>query len=332
MSRRLFFDEVKDFNRLSDCTEKVEIALSRLENPVDITDEKIKLYQDYLFKNAPGLVEQFVDMNRISVFPLLVKYRTIRKSNILEFTEYARETRKMDILSYLMDVGWQLRTNPKAMDIMPKFTPGKSALPHNFVADFSSAKPGRIVWLGNPVIPWKVLENKNGRLLLLSVFVLDCLPFEDFYDPFYFTMSYDRTCWPYSTIRKHINNEFLPDLLSEREMERTVPVYISADDVLTFESREGLKSDRMFLLSKAETERYLKTEKERMAPVTSYGLRSMLYNDFDNYAYWWLRTPGQYDVEKMYVLDGRITSRNSLVGGDHFNYLGVRPAIYYNYK
>ncbi len=331
MTRKSFFDEIKDFNRLSDCTEKVEIAISRLECPVDITEEKVKMYQDYLFKNAPVVVPQFVDMNRVSVFPLLVKYRTIRKSNILKFTEYARENKKLDILSYLMDVGYNLRTNPKSLDIAPKFTIGKSKL-EEAVPDYSFCTAGQIIWLGQPAMPWKVLENKNGRLLLLSEYVLDCLPFEDFYDPFYFSMSYDRTRWPFCTLRRHINNEFFPYLLSEEEKQNVIPVYISADDVLTLESREGIKEDKMFLLSKQEAERYLKTEKDRFAPVTSFGVRSMLYNDFDTYAYWWLRTPGKYDVEKMYVLDGVITSSNSIVGGDHFNYLGVRPAMYYKSK
>ncbi|MBP0979962.1 MAG: hypothetical protein J6Q18_00195, partial [Oscillospiraceae bacterium] len=195
--------------------------------------------------------------------------------------------------------------------------------------DYSQSKPGDIIWLGRVPMPWKVLENKGGRLLLLSVYVLDCLPFEDFYDPFYFSMSFDRTRWPFCTLRRHINNEFYTSLLTEEEMQRVVPVYISADDVLSFEKREDAKEDRMFLLSKPEAEKYLKTEKDRMAPVTSFATRSMLYIHFENYAYWWLRTPGQYSVEKMYVLDGTITSDNSIVGGDHFNYLGVRPAMYF---
>ena len=61
-------------------------------------------------------------------------------------------------------------------------------------------------------------------------------------------------------------------------------------------------------------------------------IKSSPYDTFETYAYWWLRTPGQYTVEKMYVLDGRFTSSNSLVGGDHFNYLGVRPAMYFQVK
>ena len=331
MNSTPYFDEIKDFTRLADCTEKVEIALSRLENPIGITEDKILLYQDYLFKTAPVIVPQFIDMNKISVFPLLVKYRTIRKANVLKFTEYARESKKMDILSYLMDAGYQLKTKPANLHIAPKFTLGKSKVVSDYTPDYSGAKPGQIIWLGRAAMPWKVLENKNGRLLLLSVYVLDCLPFEDFYDPFYFSMSFDRTRWPHCTLRRHINSEIYNSLLSDSEKEKIVPVYISADDTLTFEEREGLKKDNMFLLSKSEVEIYLKNKKERMAPITAFGVRSKLYNDFDTYAYWWLRTPGQFTVEKMYVLDGNITSSNSIVGGDHFNYLGVRPAIYYKY-
>ncbi len=325
-----YYDEIKDFTRLADCTHKVEIAISRLENPYGITEEKMVMYQDYLHGNRTDVVMQFIDMNKLHILPLLVKYRLIKKSNILKFIEYAREKRKMDIMSYLMDVGNQLRTRPKLMDIAPKFTPGKSVLPQALQPDYSRAKAGDIIWLGCVPLPWQVLENKAGRLLLLSEYVLDCLPFEDFYDPFYFSMSFDRTRWPFSTIRRHINSDFYNSLLTDDEKKKVVPVYISADDTLTFENREDAKQDFMFLLSKQEAEKYLRTEKDRLAPVTSFATRSMLYNHFETYAYWWLRTPGQYLVEKMYVLDGRFTSRNSLVGGDHFNFLGVRPAMYFS--
>ena len=326
-----YYDEIKDFLRLADCTEKVEIAISRLENPVGITEEKILMYQEYLFGDRLDVVMQFIDMNRLHIMPLLVKYRLIKKSNVIKLTEYAREKRKMDTMSYLMDVGNQFRTQPKKMDIVPKFVKGKSSLPSAEKADYSGAKPGDIIWLGTTLMPWKVLENKNGRRLLLSEYVLDCLPFEDFYDPFYFSMSFDRTRWPFSTLRRHIGSDFYNNLLTDEEKQRIIPVYISADDKLTFEKREDAKEDRLFLLSKQETERYLKNEKSRLAPVTSFATRSMLYNHFETYAYWWLRSPGEYTVEKMYVLDGRITSSNSLVGGDHYNYLGVRPAFYFKY-
>ena len=332
MTTTVYFNETKDFTRLSDCTEKVELALYRLEYPVGITEDALLMYQDYLFKNGPSCVTQFIDMNRLHILPLLVKYRVIRKANVLKFTEYAQEARKMDILSYLMDVGNRLRNRPKSPDIAQKYSRGKAEFIKDFTADYSTAKAGEIIWLGKVPMPWKVLENKDGRLFLLSVYVLDCLPFEDFYDPLYYSMSYDRTRWPFSSLRRRINSTFLDSLLSDEEKSRVIPVYISADDTLAFEMHEGEKKDSMFLLSKSETEKYLRTKKDRLAPITSFATSSKLYNDFVDYGYWWLRTPGRYAPEKMYVIDGDITSSNSIVGGDHFNFFGVRPAMYYNAK
>ena len=103
-----YFDEIKDFTRLSDCTEKVEIALSRLENPVGITEEKILMYQDYLGKSAAKAVPELIDKNAIRMFPLLVKYRTIKKGNVAKMVEYAQSARKMDILSYLKTLTFKI--------------------------------------------------------------------------------------------------------------------------------------------------------------------------------------------------------------------------------
>lgn len=322
-----YYNEVRDFSRLSDSVHKTEIAISRLENPQGLTDEMVIMYQKYLFDKAPKIAHSFIDLNRKALLPLLVKYRVIKKSNILQLTDYARENKKLDILSYLMDVGNQLRNNSKNLGTVKKHTAGKP-LPRS-QTDCSTAQPGSIIWLGTPLMPWQVLENKDGRLLLLSVYVLDCLPFEDFYDPFYYTMSYDRTIWRYSSIRRRTNGEILSAILSPQEKEKIVPVYIADDDSLSFEPLQGIKPDKLFFLSKREAERYLKTETDRLAPVTGYAVRSNLYHLFEDYAYWWLRSPGEHEVEKMFVLDGEITSKNSLVGGDHFNYLGIRPAMYY---
>ncbi len=327
-----YYSEIRDFTRLSNTTHKVEIALSRLENPQGLTDDMILMYQNYLSSDAPKIVNQFIDMNKKALLPLLVRHRVIKKSNILQLTDYAREKKKMDILPYLMNVGNQMRTNSKALNIVKKHKHSQGKVFPQGKTDYSMAQPGEIIWLGQPLMPWQVLENKSGRLLLLSVYVLDSLPFEDFYDPFYYTMAYDRTIWRYSSIRRRTNSEILQNILSLQDIEKITPVYIMDDDTLSFDPVQGIKADHLFFLSKREAERYLRTEQDRFAPVTGYAVRSNLYHLFEDYAYWWLRSPGRYEVEKMYVLDGVITSENSLVGGDHFNYLGVRPAMYYNTK
>jgi len=65
-----------------------------------------------------------------------------------------------------------------------------------------------------------------------------------------------------------------------------------------------------------------------MAPVTKYAVRSMLWTVFDKFAHWWLRSPGEQDVDIYYVRDGVIMSENSTVQGSYFEHFGVRPAVY----
>lgn len=327
MNRVSYFDEEKDFTRLNNCTEKVEIAISRLENPQGITPQLVMMYQDYLFNQAPKIAAQFIDCNKLSFMPLLVKYRVIKKANILKLTEYAREKRRMDILSYLMDVGNQFRTNPKKMDIAAKFNPEKSSLPQVKNIDYSRSKAGDIVWLGRSLMPWQVLENKNGRLLLITRYAIDCLPFETFYSG----MSDDYTHWAASSIRFKINTIYFDDVLTETEQANVVPVYIDREDNLHFDAVENLTADRFFFLSKTEAAHYLKTEKDRLAPITRYANRSMLWTLFDQYAHWWLRSQGVLAMDKYYVRDGVIQSENSTVSGGRFEHFGIRPAMYYRY-
>ncbi len=327
MNRVSYFDEEKDFTRLNNCTEKVEIAISRLENPQGITPKLVVMYQDYLFNQAPKIATQFIDHNKLSFFSMLVKYRVIKKANILKLTEYAREKRKMDILSYLMDVGNQFRTNPKNMDIAAKFNPEKSSLPQAENIDYSQSKAGDIIWLGRSLMPWQVLENKNGRLLLITRYAIDCLPFETFYSG----MADDYTHWAVSSIRFKMNTIYFDDVLAETEKANVVPVYIDRDDTLNFDAVEGLTADSFFLLSKTEAAHYLKTEKDRLAPITRYANRSMLWTLFDQYAHWWLRSQGVLAMDKYYVRDGVIQSENSTVSGGRFEHFGIRPAMYYRY-
>ncbi len=325
--RTIYFDELVDFNRRKNCMEKVEIAISRLENLYDITEEKLIAYQDYLYSQAPEIVPQFIDNNKIRIFPLLVKHRVIRKSNVMDFIDYARDKKKRDILFYLMEAGNSLKNNPKSLGIMKKHTPGRSKLPQrsrNY--DFSSARPGDILWLGIDPLPWLVLENKDRQILFISRYVIDCKPYTNFYSGY--------TTWGRSSCRLKLHTEYIHHIFTDREKDMMVTVYIDdEDDSLSFaETPRRKQADKLFFLSVKEVEKYFRSERDRLALFTKHSTRTPMWTVFDNYAYWWLRSPGNHPIEKMYVRDGVITSANSIVNGDDcFDYFGVRPAMYMKY-
>ena len=278
-----FYDEAKEFTRMEDCAEKVELAVSRLENPYNLTDENWVMYQDYLSKTAPKVVPEFIDNNKIAAFPLLVKHRVIRKANINKMVDYAQNARRMDILSYLLNAGNDLRNHPKALDIAPKFTPGKSkndAVQKLPVSD--SVKTGDILWLGIEPMPWIVIDKKEKAIQVISKFAFDCQAYNN---------TFYRMNWEDCALYKWLHEEFFDKYFSEEEKSAVRTVYFDSDDKLTTQPVEKSKGSRIYCLSVDEAKRYFRTDEERKARITLQGKRRILWQHFDVYAHWWLRTP-----------------------------------------
>ncbi len=323
-----YYDELREFNRMEDCAEKTQLAISRLENPYNLSDEDWVMYQDYLQKTAPKTVPEFIDTNRITAFPLLVKYKVIRKANINKMVDYAQNARKMDILSYLLNAGNDLRNHPKNLDIAPKFTPGKSKNDAVQKLPDASARVGDVVWMGVLPMPWQVLENKDGRLLLISKFAFDCQAYNN---------TYYRMRWEDSAVCKWLNGDFYSSYFTDAEKNTVHPVYINEDELYT-EKTENLPESRLFFLSIDEAKKYFRTEEERKARVTIVGRRKILWQHFDTYAHWWLRTPSLDSVAgATHVLaNGDIALHGGVIvsnGYDRFyDHYGVRPAVYLDVK
>ncbi len=321
--RTQYYNEKADFNRMKSSMEKVELAVWRMENPFGLDDEGILMYQNYLFgKEAEKLIYEFVDNNKVEILPLLVKYKLIKKTNVTKLTDYARDKKKTDILFYLMEAGNQLKFNARNLITAKKHIPGKTPLPPaENTRDYSNAKPGRLIFLGYDNMPWQVLENKDGRLLLISKFVLECLPVDRFYKGYW--------NWETCSVRRELNTDFVNNMLTKEEQANIVPVYIDNNTDLHFGSRDIKAEDKLFYISLADARRYFKSDRDRMAPITKFGMRSMLWTVFDQYGHWWTRTKGVLPLDTYYIRDGVPMSENSTVQGGNQEYFGVRPAMYY---
>ena len=322
-----FFNEKIEFNRLPDCAEKVQLAVTRLENPYNISEEDRLMYQDYLGKDAAKAVPELVDKNLIRMFPLLVKYRTIKKGNVAKMVEYAQSARKMDILSYLLNAGNDLRFHPKNLDIAPKFTPGKSSndAPQQ-LPDYESLRVGDVVWLGVKPMPWQVLEKKDGKALVISKYVFDC---QAYHSSFY------KVRWNDTTICKWLNTEYASRYFTDKEKERITPVYIDRDANLFMEKQENTVENTLFFLSIEEAAKYMKTAADRLARITAHGKRKIMWATFDVYAHWWLRSlsPDKVGAGATHVrLDGVIQEHGGYILSnsydEFYDHFGVRPAMY----
>jgi hypothetical protein len=195
---------------------------------------------------------------------------------------------------------------------------------------FKNAQKGDTVYLGtyeqdnnldnnSENIEWLVLDVVDSKVLVVSKNVLDCVS--------YHTENVDVT-WESSAIRKWLNNDFLNSAFSLSEKSLIPTVTVSADANPNFDAPSGNSTtDKVFLLSVLEAEKYLKTSKERQCAATKYATqKGAEASEGTGNCWWWLRTPGNFKYYASYVFDdGDIASHGGRVAS---SYIGVRPALW----
>ena len=157
-------------------------------------------------------------------------------------------------------------------------------------------------------IGWRVLSEKDDGFLLISDKVLDYMPYN---------VEYLNVTWEDSSLREYLNGTFYEDNFSESEKEHIELSLISNAGNSEYGSIVGNDTlDYFYLLSMEEAEEYFETDEDRRAVYLSDG----------SAAYWWLRTPGQYNTTASLVLAVGIIKES---GMDVDIERGVRPVFYF---
>ncbi len=210
-------------------------------------------------------------------------------------------------------------------------------------------------------IEWYVLDEQDGKKLLISKEILDSLPYDDAYVGYEWGSTNIRPAsgatWETSSLRAWLNDTFLSAAFSSTEaaaiaatdtsdaLRAGTPTAAGALDEASHTT--GSVSDKVFLLSLAEVKAYFDNDAARMATATDYAkAQGVFVNDsgyMDGYSPWWTRSVGYYAgyaavvVESGYVhgdgfrMDGDFhdgfehgTDFTSDRGGS----FGVRPCIW----
>ncbi|MBR4314137.1 MAG: InlB B-repeat-containing protein, partial [Lachnospiraceae bacterium] len=165
-------------------------------------------------------------------------------------------------------------------------------------------------------IKWRVLSRNNSEMLLLAENILDNVS--------YYDGNTGNVRWANSALRRWLDETFKNKAFTTNQidlgiMEKTIP----ADEVSP--------NDKVFLLSKDESNSYFETIKDRIATASNYaknvdndGVR--LSVDTNGHSPWWLRTRQPASLQQG---EGTIKSDGDLefLAAD-LNDIGVRPAIY----
>ena len=171
---------------------------------------------------------------------------------------------------------------------------------------------------GKEDIEWIVLAKENEKVLVISKYALDCKKYN---------MIYTEVTWKDCFLRKWLNRSFMNDAFDSSEKEIIAKETISAESVTT---------DKVFLLSIAEAEKYFTTDESRRCAPTAYAIARSPYTvvggpktaSGEATCSWWLRLRecrqdkvslvSQYG--KVYWFDNK----------DLTTYSCVRPAMWIN--
>ena len=169
-------------------------------------------------------------------------------------------------------------------------------------------EPGEHVMYGSyqgEPVEWRVLDKKDGEILLLSEYGLDILPFDD--------SGSGSIIWENSSIRNWLNNEFYNSTFSKEEQENILVSssegFDENNESVSWQSEkpywhlERKTEDKVFLLSYTEMVEYLIINSglefydhqyaydELLCYPTEYA-KQQLYQVFDiDTCGWWLCNP-----------------------------------------
>lgn len=139
-------------------------------------------------------------------------------------------------------------------------------------------------------IEWRVLDKKDGKILLLSERALDAQNYNN---------KYKGTTWEKCSLRNWLNETFINEAFSADEQMKIVDTKLKAVANSQYGTKAGNDTtDKVFPLSTAEAEEYLKSEMDRICVPTAYAIenggRALLERAYGkDVCIWWLRSPGR---------------------------------------
>ena len=141
---------------------------------------------------------------------------------------------------------------------------------------------------------WKVQQIDKGFALLVSREVHFELPY---------TIGNKSRTWPYSTLRKWLNNDFIQLCFTPQETSRIVPTVVNCrENPVTRKGANVQSTDRVFILSYSEVDSFF----------NSYGI-----GEKSGGRWYWLRTAG--------ALNGDVVNEMFVDGNGEYDFIGMEP-------
>ena len=173
---------------------------------------------------------------------------------------------------------------------------------------------------GKEDIEWIVLAKEGNKVLVISKYALDCQKYNS---------TYTEVKWETCSLRKWLNGTFLNTAFSSVEQNSIISSTVTADKNPSYSTSPGKNTtDKVFLLSITEVNKYFSSDNARQCQGTAYCYAQGAYKGSNGNCWWWLRSPGCYSNYAARVRDdGSVYDSGSSVDRSH---VAVRPALWIN--
>ena len=144
---------------------------------------------------------------------------------------------------------------------------------------------------GKETIEWQVLAKEGSKVLVISKYALDFMPYN---------IEDEGVTWETCTLRTWLNETFYNTAFNENEREKIVKSIVKADPNYGYTTPGNDTTDNIFLLSGIEAERYFADNDARVCDATDYVVArdiesgSVYEDEEDKRCAWLLRTPDKY--------------------------------------
>ncbi len=170
-------------------------------------------------------------------------------------------------------------------------------------------------------IEWLVLDKKDDKALLISKYCLDANAYDK-------NEENESVTWETSTLRQWLNGEFINEAFTEKEKTLICDTHLKNPNNPKYGTDGGNDTtDKVFLLSIDEVEKYFANGEKRKAEATGYAkYKGICVSEENGNVWWWLRSPGSNSRDAVYVdLDGSVRYYGSHMDDEEG---GVRPAMW----
>ncbi|MBP3542098.1 MAG: hypothetical protein J6K72_09860 [Clostridia bacterium] len=144
---------------------------------------------------------------------------------------------------------------------------------------------------GQEPIEWHVLEVKGNYVFLLSKYCLETRIFNE-------NPNHDPCYWGKSKIRKWMNEDFLNAAFTPEEQEMIRLTTVDNHNPHGMKGGGDDTYDKIYFLSRVECLKYMPEMEDRIAYPTQHAIATGCeVNEKNGACYWWLRTPGDRNVD-----------------------------------